>query len=155
MKRRDFIALGLLLLATPLYKSSPNSWDIIKITLNHMFPASKNFSGSSILEASNFLIQVTKDKYFDKKDLDFLINGSKALLGENKNFMNQNENETEETLRIFENTQIGQEWLALVMNYGLEAMLSDPLYGGNKDALGWKSIKHKAGEPRPKGKYAV
>lgn len=155
MKRRDFIALGLLLLATPLYKTSPTSWDIINSVLNHIFPKSKNFSGANELKVSVFLETVTKDKYFDKSDLSFLVSGAKELLIKNKNFISLSHTQKEEVLRDFENSPNGQNWLSLVMNYGLEAMFSDPIYGSNKDALGWKSIKHKAGEPRPKGKYAI
>ena len=33
-------------------------------------------------------------------------------------------------------------------------MLSDPIYGGNKDEIAWKSLNHETGKPQPKQRYA-
>ena len=32
--------------------------------------------------------------------------------------------------------------------YGIEAIFGDPIYGGNFNQIGWKSVNH-AGIPRP------
>jgi gluconate 2-dehydrogenase gamma chain len=155
LKRRDFITLGLLLLTTPLYKNSPSGWDMISSTLEHLFPKSKHFSGAISLKVYDFLRTTSKDKYFDKNDLDFLIKGGNELYKQNKDFITSSQKTKEIILREFEQTQIGANWLSLVMNYGIEGMLSDPIYGGNKDEQGWIALKHKVGQPRPKGKYAL
>lgn len=155
MNRRDFIALGLLLLTTPLHKNTPNSWDIINSTLNHLFPASKHFGGASNLKVYDFLMAVSKDKYFDKSDLQFLTKGGSELYKINKNFLTISSEEKEEILRKFEQSEFGQNWLSLVMNYGIEGILGDPIYGGNKNSQGWISLKHKTGQPQPKAKYVV
>ena len=43
----------------------------------------------------------------------------------------------------------GENWLALVLYYVLEALLTDPVYGGNTDAVGWKWLHYIPGFPRP------
>ena len=35
------------------------------------------------------------------------------------------------------------------MYYLLEALLADPVYGGNTDEVGWKWLGYTAGFPRP------
>ena len=37
--------------------------------------------------------------------------------------------------------------------YGIEAMFSDPIYGGNFEKSGWNSISHAVGIPRPLRTY--
>lgn len=44
----------------------------------------------------------------------------------------------------------GDRWLFMMLSFLLEAMLCDPIYGGNKNESGWAWLKHKSGEPRPK-----
>ena len=40
-------------------------------------------------------------------------------------------------------------WLSTLITYTLEALLSDPLYGGNTNGIGWKWLGHDPGNPRP------
>lgn len=155
MKRRDFIIFGLLLLTTPIHINSPSSWEIIKSTIEHLFPKSSKFSGANELEVVNFLKIITNDKYFEKEDLDFLLTGAKEIYQKSNNFLTLLPNQKESILRDFENAEIGKKWLSMVMNYSIEGMLSDPIYGGNKNELGWIALNHKAGLPRPKSKYAI
>lgn len=44
----------------------------------------------------------------------------------------------------------GDRWLHAMLSFLLEAMLCDPIYGGNKNESGWTWLNHKSGEPRPK-----
>lgn len=43
----------------------------------------------------------------------------------------------------------GERWLATLIGYTLEALLADPLYGGNPDGIGWAWLDHDPGRPRP------
>lgn len=156
MKRREFITLGLLLLTTPIFaKSSISSWEIIKSTLEHLFPKYKQHYGAKELDIYNFLDLTVNSKYFSKDDFDFLISGTKELHRLDNNFLNLSIQNKEKILRNFENTKLGKNWLKVVMNYAIEGMLSDPIYGGNKNQLGWSALKHTAGFPRPRTKYAI
>ncbi|MDD2699002.1 MAG: gluconate 2-dehydrogenase subunit 3 family protein [Arcobacteraceae bacterium] len=156
MGRRNFIALALLLLTIPLTKdTATNSWEIIKSILEHIFPKYKNFIGAKEFQLTQFLHVVSSDKYFKKEDLKVLVDGSKKIYILKNEFTSLDSNQKEKILREFEQQEFGQKWLSMVMNYGIEGMFSDPIYGGNKSELGWKSIGHNSGLPRPKVKYGV
>ena len=43
----------------------------------------------------------------------------------------------------------GNEWFVVVLGYTLEALLGDPVHGGNPDGVGWKWLGHTPGWPRP------
>ncbi len=50
---------------------------------------------------------------------------------------------------IARHTHWGEHWLALVLGYVLEALLADPVYGGNPGGIGWRWLQHRPGFPRP------
>jgi gluconate 2-dehydrogenase gamma chain len=50
-------------------------------------------------------------------------------------------------LRRFETN--GKQWISTILRYILEALLTDPIYGGNPNAIGWKWLDHQPGFPRP------
>jgi len=50
---------------------------------------------------------------------------------------------------LADETRWGRAWLSLLMYYILEALLSDPVYGGNPDEIGWRWLDHQPGFPRP------
>ena len=63
--------------------------------------------------------------------------------------MKLNTDEKEKVLRQIEGSRAGSRWLSLMMTYLLEALLSDPVYGGNKDQKGWQWLEHIPGFPTP------
>ncbi|MCP4047869.1 MAG: gluconate 2-dehydrogenase subunit 3 family protein [Gammaproteobacteria bacterium] len=50
---------------------------------------------------------------------------------------------------VADQTRWGANWISTLLSYILEALLSDPVYGGNPDGIGWKWLKHQPGFPRP------
>src|SRR5262245_23335086 len=44
----------------------------------------------------------------------------------------------------------GADWLRTVLQYTLEAVLCDPVHGGNVDEAGWKWLGYEPADPRPK-----
>jgi gluconate 2-dehydrogenase gamma chain len=91
---------------------------------------------------------------FDREDLDFILSGAKEL--KNRGYKSiMIEREKEQMLREFSQSRFGENWISLLLNYTLEAMLSDPLYGGNKDEIGWKAYRHHAGVPRPTKRFGA
>ena len=55
----------------------------------------------------------------------------------------------EDLLREIAGTGPGERWLASLITYTLEALLADPLYGGNPGGIGWTWLGHDPGLPRP------
>jgi len=65
-------------------------------------------------------------------------------------FAELDESRREALLTYFvEQTHWGENWLSLVLGYVLEALLCDPVYGGNPDGIGWRWLEHRPGFPRP------
>lgn len=148
--------MGLLLLTTPFNNTSTTYWDIIKSTLDHLFPKSTQFYGAAELDAISFLQFASRNKkYFKKSDLDLLISGAFEIFNIEHAFVTKSIDIKEKILRDFEAKQSGKDWLSTLMNYGIEGMLSDPIYGGNKNQKGWITLNHKPGLPRPKKLYAI
>ncbi|RUM61626.1 MAG: hypothetical protein DSZ03_08205 [Sulfurimonas sp.] len=43
----------------------------------------------------------------------------------------------------------GKQWVETILTYIYEAMLCDPVYGGNGNESGWRWLHHVPGKPRP------
>ena len=144
MRRRTFLLFSLLTIVTQSVASSKNRTEllIIKDVLNHLFPTTTQYNGAKKFGAFKFLLYVSKHPTFDKDDLNFLFKGAKKLNSLEKNFLSFNSNQKEKSLREFEKLTLGQNWLATLLNYGLEAMLGDSIYKGNQHMFGWKNIAH-------------
>lgn len=144
MKRRTFLLFALFMVVTRSIASpkSKNELLLIKDVLNHLFPSTSKYNGAKKFGAYSFLLYVSKHPTFNKDDLEFLLRGAKKLFEQEKNFLSLNSKQKENTLREFEKLTLGQNWLSTLLNYGLESMLGDPIYRGNKKNIGWKNIAH-------------
>jgi len=144
LKRRTFLLLTILATVTKSVASSnkKNELLIIKDVLTHLFPTTSQYNGADKFGAYEFLMFVSKHPTFDKEDFEFLLKGARKLYSFKENFVSLSTKEKEKTLREFEQLTIGQNWLAFLLNYGLEAMLGDPIYKGNQHMYGWKNIAH-------------
>lgn len=155
MTRRIFMMLSFYLLTRPLSAKDTNitHWNIINSTINHLFPKTEQFPNANQLNLLNFFKINSTSKFFDKVDLELFIKASKELYKMNPNFLTLSKKKKEKLLREFEQTNFGYNYLSTLLYYGFEAMLGDPIYGGNNQMLGWNAIDHNAGIPRPKTKY--
>jgi len=116
-----------------------------------LFP--KGLKAPSALEfgATTYLATVSTHSSFWADDLKFLSFGARLLMEEENDFLTMNAKERDKVLRDFvSNNSKGERWVSLLLFYTLEALLSDPIYGGNRDELGWKWINHNSGQPQPK-----
>ena len=128
---------------------------IIQAVQETFFP--KGLKAPSALEfgATNYLLNVSSHSSFLKSDLTFLLYGADLLINDQNDFLTMNPKERDKALRDFVNSSDKAEnWASLLLFYTLEALLSDPIYGGNKNELGWKWLGHHTGQPQPKVKFA-
>ena len=120
-----------------------------------LFP--KGLQAPSALEfgATNYLLMVSTHSSFMKSDLNFLTFGADLFINEVPNFFKMSPDEKEEALRDFvDDNSKGENWVSLLLFYTLEALLSDPIYAGNRNESGWTWINHHTGQPQPKIKWA-
>lgn len=129
-------------------------WKTLAVVQEHMFPAATDTPGASDIEALVYLHNTIENPAADGEDREFLFNGVGWLndLAREKTglaFVALDEQQKETLLRQIEESRAGRNWLSLLLTYLLEALLADPVYGGNPDGIGWKWLEHQPGYPRP------
>lgn len=128
--------------------------DTIKVLQNDLFPKAKELS----IETSSYISIILHHERVTKEDKKFLKNGVKWLNEEAVNMHKRTytkllKQEREAVLQAVSKTEWGESWLYAMMTYLFEAMLGDPIYGGNNSEEGWKWLSFEGGLPRPKKAY--
>ena len=160
--RRVFIASTLLagtaLFLLPQGKTTPiniEPFKVISAVQEVLFPKGLKAPSASEFGATAYLLNVSTHPSFWAEDLKFLTYGAELLIKEKSNFLSMTPKEQDEALRDFvNNNPKGKNWVSLLLFYTLEALFSDPIYGGNKNELGWKWVQHNTGQPQPKKMWA-
>ncbi len=121
---------------------------------NVLFPEGLDAPSAKEFGATSYLANVSTHSSFLKSDLTFLKKGVKELIKSNNDFLTLPQKEQDRRLREFSKSKLGKNWIGFVLYFTLEALLSDPIYGGNKNELGWRWLGHHTGQPQPKKPFA-
>jgi gluconate 2-dehydrogenase gamma chain len=129
-------------------------WKTIAAVQEHLFPADKDSPGASDIQALKYLQNMMNAPDVGNNERERIKNGSKWLNDlsnqiHKKSFIDLDDISKEKVLRKIESSSAGRRWLSLLMTYLIEALLSDPIYGGNKNGIGWKWLAHQPGYPTP------
>ena len=131
-----------------------NQQAVLAAVQQHLFPSEPGIPGASEINALVYLNNVLADPEMDEDEKAFIRNGVgwleelvKDELG--KSFTDLNATLREQMLRRIEQSRAGENWLATLLLYIFEALLSDPVYGGNPNGIGWRWLEHQPGYPRP------
>jgi gluconate 2-dehydrogenase gamma chain len=153
------IALGSLLSYFYKVSGSASALDseqdrLIRAIQNHLFPTTENAPGARDINALEYLHFVLLDKNIDQDNKALIVNGigwleERSVSELNRSFSDLSIDDKENILRTIEFESWGERWLSMILLYIFEALLSDPLYGGNPDGIGWKWLNHDPGLPRP------
>jgi len=139
-------------ITSPVKLFTKTDWLSIAIVQNHLFPSEPDVPGAVEINALHYLHKYLSNPATDPLDSEFILLGSRLLQQSNESTLSLTDQSIEQreiTLRQFEKTNDGRRWLVTILNYVLEALLTDPVYGGNPDGIGWQWLEHRAGEPRP------
>jgi gluconate 2-dehydrogenase gamma chain len=162
MNRRSFLSVCSIEGTSLLFASSKQNTNIlsneqfltIQTVQQHMFPDNNLIPSAKTFRATKFLIETISHHTFDRDIRKIVIDGATELQNrENNKFLTYNSHKIEKALRSYEESSYGSNWLNQIMILSLEALMSDPIYGGNYNQLGWDSLKTKGGTPRPKKRY--
>jgi len=160
MKRRNFIkfaSVSTLLFSTNMSfaKSiSAKSLLVLEEVYGVLFPKTSTMPSAKEFGAVKFLVQNINHKSFDDEDKTLVLQGTKDFLSSFPNFLELSKTKKQELIfDIVNSNDYAQSWISRLIYYGIEAMLGDPIYGGNSNQVGWNSINHKIGYPRPKLTY--
>ena len=129
-------------------------WRTLSVVQEHLFPAEKASPGASDINALEYLRGMMVAPDFDKVQYELIHNGVGWLndLAKNqyaKKFIQLDTDSKEKILRRVESSNAGSRWLSTLLTYLIEALLTDPVYGGNPNGIGWKWLQHQPGFPRP------
>jgi gluconate 2-dehydrogenase gamma chain len=131
-------------------------WPLLAAVQDHLFPSEPQAPGAREVNALpylQFVLSLTDRESVEERK--FITAGATwlrkrvAIDHDGRLFSELNEDERERALRRMAGSKDGENWLSLVLYYILEALLSDPVYGGNPDAIGWKWLAYTPGFPRP------
>jgi gluconate 2-dehydrogenase gamma chain len=129
-------------------------WLTLQAVQEHLFPSEDGSPGAKEIGALPFLRLVLESPGIEDEEKSFIRKGATWLNEiaqklKSKSFSDLEENDRELVLRKIEQSQAGERWLSLIMSYLIEALLSDPVYGGNINQVGWAWLHHQPGFPRP------
>lgn len=112
-------------------------------------PSAEDINGLEYLEwaLTDLDNQADGDAEFIGKGVGWLDSLSEQTKG--SQFIKLNLDQQNEVLQKISQSSAGENWLSLLIYYLLEALLLDPIYGGNPNQIGWKWLKHQPGFPRP------
>lgn len=129
-------------------------WASFAATQAILFPADGNGPGAHDLNATAYLKFVLEAADTDQDDKQFILNGvdwlNQLSTKQTKNLFKDNDSKQQQALITqIAKSQSGERWLAFLLLYIFEALLTDPVYGANPEGIGWHWLEHKPGFPHP------
>ena len=136
-----------------LWQSEP-AWQTIAQVQETLFPAAEDVPGASDFGADVYLHRAIENPNADGEDKDFIKRGVGWLddltqQSFKKTFLQLTAAQQQEMIEKIVSSRAGRNWVSMLLSYILEALLSDPVYGGNKNGIGWKWLQHQPGYPAP------
>jgi gluconate 2-dehydrogenase gamma chain len=120
-----------------------------------LFPDDGNGPSANDLNVTTYLEwAMTDENNIADGDPDFIAKGigwlnqlSQDNLG--KKFRDVTEIQQDEIIAQTVNSDIGENWVAILLYYVIEALTLDPFYGGNTNQVGWQWLEYQGGFPNP------
>ena len=131
-----------------------HQWRTLALVQDHLLPSEPGAPGSSDVHAAAYLDAVLADPELDPDTRSLVLSGVEwldelARDGLGHPFADLEPGPREDLLRGISQRPAGDRWLSTLIDYVLEALLGDPLYGGNPGGIGWAWLEHNPGLPRP------
>ena len=155
-RRRKFLKAGFLSCAIFVMNGCKlvdvtNSEKSIEVLHNDLFPKAKELG----INSSEYLFKIVlhhsrireEDKLFIKNGVKWLNETAVEMF--KKSYTKLPASKRQDVLDAISKTKWGESWIHDMMTYIFEAMLGDPIYGGNKNEAGWKWLAFEGGKPRP------
>lgn len=127
----------------------------LRAVQQHLFPSEADSPGAADINATAYLETAITAPGIDPDTRNTIVNGIGRLQDASRErfdvlFNSLDYEQREQLLRyLADETRWGRAWLSLLLYYVFEALLSDPVYGGNPGEIGWRWLQHQPGFPRP------
>lgn len=137
------------------YHFNQHQKDSITAVQMQLFPDDGDGPSANDINGLKYLEWALTDPDNDADgDGDFIVKGigwldSLAEQTQGDQFIKLPAPQQEKVLNQISQSSTGENWLSILIYYLMEALLFDPLYGGNPDGIGWKWLKHQPGFPSP------
>ena len=134
---------------------SEQQLEAVSAAQQHLFPKGLDSPGAADINAAAYLEAAITAPGIDPDTRNMIVNGVGRLQDASRErfdapFNRLEFGQREPLLRyLADETRWGRAWLSLLLYYVFEALLSDPVYGGNPDGIGWQWLEHQPGFPRP------
>jgi gluconate 2-dehydrogenase gamma chain len=130
------------------------AWQTLAAVQEVLFPAGENIPGAADIGATVYLHTAIENPNADGEDKDFIFKGIGWLDDltqerHKKSFVQLSTVQQDEIIQLIVKSRAGRNWVSMLLTYTLEALLADPVYGGNKNQAGWKWLQHQPGYPAP------
>jgi gluconate 2-dehydrogenase gamma chain len=132
----------------------PAEWRTMAAALDRILPSGPGSPGAREVNAVGYLDAVLLEPEFDETWPRGIRGGAARLLARARAqgasaFDRLAPDRQDEAIASFETTAEGLRWLRRVVYLTLEALLGDPVHGGNRDEAGWRWIGFRPPSPRP------
>ncbi|QKI88112.1 gluconate 2-dehydrogenase subunit 3 family protein [Thiomicrorhabdus xiamenensis] len=129
-------------------------WLSLDAVQNHLFPASESGLSAKQFKALDYLQSKFERPLADHEEQQFLFQGvgwlnDLSISDYRRRFAALDYAEKEALLQKIVKSRAGENWLSLIIDNLIEALVTDPVYSGNPDGAGWKSVGQIPGFPRP------
>ena len=134
---------------------TPEQRHTVSVVQEHLFPQAPDSPGAEDINAAAYVEWVITTPGLDPDARNTIVNGVGRLQEASRErfsapIYDLEFAEREQLLRyLADETRWGRAWLSLLLYYIFEALLADPVYGGNPDKVGWRWLEHQPGFPRP------
>jgi gluconate 2-dehydrogenase gamma chain len=136
---------------------TPDQWRTLASVQDHLLPSEPDnprAPGAREVQATAYLDRALAVPGFPADTRAFILQGigwldDLAVERHQTPFRNLAAGPREDLLHAIAASPAGERWLSGLIGYTLEALLADPLYGGNPGGIGWTWLDHDPGRPRP------
>jgi gluconate 2-dehydrogenase gamma chain len=134
---------------------SQSQLNVLDAVQMQLFPDDGNGPSARDINATKYLEWAMSDQQnIEDGDPEFIANGvgwlnDLATQTQGDSFVDLDTIKQDKVLRQIATSNAGENWLSMLMYYLTEALLLDPVYGGNTNSSGWNWLEHQAGFPAP------
>jgi len=153
--KQTLLILAFLLLPKYSFAAGVSQLSIIAMVQEDLFPEREGIPTLAQINAEEYLNRVLQQSRVTQEHKNFIRNGAKwlneeALIIFKKPYLSLSSQRRQKVLHVIAKESWGESWIDTMLTYIYEAMLSDPVYGGNTEGIGWRWLHHISGQPRPK-----
>lgn len=135
-------------------EATTDHWAVLAAALERLLPDDGDGPGAGELGAAGYLRRTLAGPRVDPDDRDFLLQGAVWLDDAARQevgggFAALGPAEQDAVLATIARSDAGDRWLSRLLDFLFEALLADPVYGGNPQGAGWEWLGHRPGFPRP------